>query len=183
MLIRVASSDTTSTSIQSILLCIITNPRVYNALSAEIRQAAARHQVSYPIRDTEAQQLAYLQACVLEGLRKFPPISQLRGRIVPPGGDTLGRFRIPEGTYVGLNAWGAQLNRAVYGEDADIFNPERWLTDNAYKLRAMYKTHSLIFGHGSTKCPGVSMAMMEITKVIFEVRFGTAAHPSPHTFF
>ncbi|KAI0423374.1 hypothetical protein F5Y09DRAFT_349393 [Xylaria sp. FL1042] len=33
----------------------------------------------------------------------------------------------------------------------------------------MHQTHSSIFGHGSTKCLGASMAMMEITKVIFEL--------------
>lgn len=170
MIARVAGSDTTSTSVQSTLLCIVTNPRVYDTLKSEILGAVTKGQVSNPIRDTEAKQLVYLQACVLEGLRKFPPLSQLRERVVPPEGDTLGRFRLPGGTFVGLNAWGVQLNKSVYGDDADLYRPERWLTDDVDKLQAMYQTHSLIFGHGSTKCLGVSMAMMEITKVIFEVR-------------
>ncbi|RYP77944.1 hypothetical protein DL771_000803 [Monosporascus sp. 5C6A] len=165
----VAGSDTTSTSVQSTLLCIITNPQVYDTLRAEIRRAVARGQVSNPIQDTEAKQLVYLQACVLEGLRKFPPLSQLRERVIPPGGDTLGRFHLPEGTFVGLNAWGVQLNKAVYGDNAELYCPERWLTDDADRLCAMHQTHSLIFGHGSTKCLGTSMAMMEITKVIFEL--------------
>lgn len=145
------------------------NPGVYNTLQAEIRGVVARGQISTPVRDTEAKQLVYLQACVLEGLRKFPPLSQLRERVVPPGGDTLGPFHLPGGTFVGLNAWGVQLNKAVYGDDAELYRPERWLTDDAHKLQGMYQTHSLIFGHGSTKCLGTSMAMMEITKVIFEV--------------
>lgn len=170
MIASVAGSDTTSTSVQSTLLCIVTNPRVYDTLKSEILGAVTKGQVSNPIRDTEAKQLVYLQACVLEGLRKFPPLSQLRERVVPAEGDTLGRFRLPGGTFVGLNAWGVQLNKSVYGDDADLYRPERWLTDDVDKLQAMYQTHSLIFGHGSTKCLGVSMAMMEITKVIFEVR-------------
>lgn len=81
----------------------------------------------------------------------------------------IGCFRVPEGTFVGLNAWGTQLNRKVYGDDADLFSPERWLTDDLERLHAMHQTHGLIFGHGTTKCLGASMAMMEITKVIFEV--------------
>jgi len=165
----VAGSDTTSTSVQSTLLCIATNPQVYTTLRAEIRGAVARGQASNPVKDSEAKQLVYLQACVLEGLRKFPPISQLRERVVPPGGDVLGRFHLPGGTYVGLNTWGVQLNKAVYGDDAELYSPERWLTDDADKLHEMHQTHSLIFGHGSTKCLGTSMAMMEITKVIFEL--------------
>lgn len=167
--ISVAGSDTTSTSVQSTLLYIVTNPTVYDTLRSEIRGAVEKGDISSPIQDAEAKQLVYLQACVLEGLRKFPPLSQLRERVVPPGGDVVGRFRLPGGTFVGLNAWGVQLSKAVYGDDADLYRPERWLTDDVHKLQLMYQTHSLIFGHGSTRCLGVSMAMLEITKVIFEV--------------
>lgn len=167
----VAGSDTTSTSVQSTLLYIVTNPQVYDTLKAEVRGAAARGDVSSPVQDAEAKQLVYLQACVLEGLRKFPPLSQLRERVIPPGGDMLGTFRLPEGTFVGLNAWGLQLNKTVYGDNADLYCPERWLTDDAERLQIMHQTHSLIFGHGSTKCLGMSMALMEITKVVFEVGF------------
>ncbi|KAK2593010.1 hypothetical protein QQS21_009300 [Conoideocrella luteorostrata] len=165
----VAGSDTTSTAVQSTLLCIVTTPHVYNTLRAEIHEAVVKGHVSNPIQYSEAKLLAYLQACVFEGLRKFPPLAQLRERVVPPEGDTLGPFRVPGGTFVGLNAWGAQFNKAVYGDDASLYNPDRWLTDDANKLQAMYQTHSLIFGYGSTKCLGTMMAMMEITKVIFEL--------------
>ncbi|OKL60381.1 hypothetical protein UA08_04237 [Talaromyces atroroseus] len=166
----VAGSDTTSTAVQSTLLSIITNPQVYNTLRAEIRRAVSSGgQISNPIQDTEAKQLVYLQACVLEGLRMFPPLSQLRERVVPPGGDTLGDFYLPGGTFVGLNAWGVQRSKAVYGDNAELYSPERWLVDDPDRLHVMYQTHSLIFGHGSTKCLGVSMAMMEISKVIFEL--------------
>ncbi|KAF2970325.1 hypothetical protein GQX73_g3174 [Xylaria multiplex] len=164
----VAGSDTTSTSVQSTLLAVITNPRVYNTLRAEVRGAVSRGEVSSPIQDCEAKQLVYLQACVLEGLRTFPPLSQLRERVVPRGGDVLGDYALPEGTFVGLNAWGVQLNKTVYGDDANAFRPERWLIEDTDKLHMMHQTHSLIFGHGATKCLGASMAMMEITKVIFE---------------
>lgn len=81
----------------------------------------------------------------------------------------LAHFRVPEGVYVGLNAWGVQLNKAVYGDDANTYRPERWLTDDTDRLHVMHQTHSLIFSYGPTKCLGMSMAMMEIPKVIFEV--------------
>ena len=62
--------------------------------------------VTCPIRDSEAKQLHYLQACVLEGLRRFPPLSQLRERMVPPEGDVIEGYRVLGGTFIGLNAWG-----------------------------------------------------------------------------
>ncbi|PCG92110.1 Cytochrome P450, E-class, group I [Penicillium occitanis (nom. inval.)] len=137
----VAGSDTTSTAVQSTLLFIITNPQVYNTLRAEIHRAVARGELSNPIQDSEAKQL----------------------------GDTLGGFYLRGGTFVGLNVWGVQRNKTIYGNNADLYYPERWLVDDIEKLHIMHQTHSLIFGHGSTRCLGGSMAMMEISKDIFEL--------------
>ena len=165
---RVAGSDTTSTAVQSTLLAIILNPRVYQNLKSEIEAAVVAKRVTCPIRDSQAKQLPYLQACVLEGLRKFPPLSQLRERMVPPQGDVINGYRVPGGTFIGLNAWGTQLD-AVYGEDPDVFRPERWLTTDKERLMAMQQTVELVFGYGSTKCLGMPMAIMELNKMIFEV--------------
>lgn len=164
-----AGSDTTSTSVQATLLAIITDPHVYSTLRSEISAALASGRVSTPIRDSEAKQLTYLQACVMEGLRRFPPLSQLRERVVPAGGDMLGVHRVPAGTFVGLNMWGLQSNKAVYGDDADLFRPERWLTQDEARLKAMHQTHTLVFGHGATRCLGMGVASMEIPKIIFEL--------------
>ena len=169
----VAGSDTTSTSVQATLLAIISNPTVYNKLKNEIEAAITEKSISYPITHAEAKQLPYLQACIHEGLRKFPPLSQLRERIVPPEGDLVNGYPIPGGTFVGLNAWGIQLDE-VYGENPDAFLPERWMTCSKEQYRSMKETHDLIFGHGSTKCLGTPIAMMELSKMIFEVRLSNA---------
>ena len=87
---------------------------------------------------------------------------------MPPEGDVIGGHRIPAGTFIGLNSWGTQLDE-VFGGDPEAFRPERWLTQDQEQLRAMYDTHHLIFGHGSTKCLGMPIAMMELNKMIFEV--------------
>ena len=142
---------------------------MYQTLKEEVRLAVKGNQVSYPIQFAEAKQLCYLQACIFEGLRKFPPVSQLRERMVPPEGDVIHGHHIPGGTFIGFNAWGTQLDN-IYGDDPEIFRPERWLINDESRLRAMYQTHGLIFGHGSSKCLGMPVAMMELSKMIFEVR-------------
>lgn len=88
--------------------------------------------------------------------------------MVPPEGDVISGFRIPGGTFIGLNAWGTQLD-TVYGDDPEIFRPERWLTTNEERMKAMRQTLELVFGHGSTKCLGMPLAIMELNKIIFEV--------------
>ena len=57
--------------------------------------------ISSPIKDSEAKALPYLQACIKEGLRLFPPTSALLSKRVPPGGDTLNGVFLPGGTDIG----------------------------------------------------------------------------------
>ena len=87
---KVAASDSTPTSVQSTLHAIISNPRVYQEGKLKSATAIREQLVSCSIRHAEAVQPPYLQACTLDGLRKFPPLSQLREQLVPPKGDTIG---------------------------------------------------------------------------------------------
>lgn len=90
--------------------------------------------------------------------------------MVPPEGDIIHGYRIPGGRYIGLNAWGTQLN-GVYGDDPEVFRPERWLIMDKERLKAMHQTLDLVFGHGCTECLGMPMTMMELNKLIFVVCF------------
>lgn len=167
---RVAGSDTTATSTRATLLLIITNPRVYRKLQQEIDDFASAGRLSSPVTEAEALKMPYLQACIKEGMRRFPSITQLRERECPPEGDIYNGHHIPPGTYIGINAWGMQLNEEVYGSDADVFRPERWLEAGSERLRAMMSVHGLIFGHGNTKCLGIPITMMNLNKIFVEVR-------------
>ncbi|KAH6672247.1 putative benzoate 4-monooxygenase cytochrome P450 [Halenospora varia] len=165
----VAGSDTTATSIRSTLLSIISNPRVYGKLRAEIDSAISRGQISPDcVTDAEARALPYLQACIKEGLRRFPSITQLRERVVPEGGDWYDGKFIPGGTFIGLNAWGVQLD-PVFGEDADVYRPERWLDNDEGRLKEMARTMELVFGGGDTRCLGVPIAGMVLNKIFVEL--------------
>ena len=168
LLALVAGSETTATAIQATLLAIILDRHVYNKLQAEIDAAINSGTASSPVKDTEARSMPYLQACVLEGLRRFPPVGQLREREVPAGGDIVNGYFLPAGTRVGINGWGTQMN-AVFGPDPEQFRPERWLEASPERLTGMRRTQELIFGHGGTKCLGMNLALMELNKVVFEV--------------
>ena len=88
--------------------------------------------------------------------------------MVLPEGDEFHGYRLPGGTYVGLDAWGTQLDNVV-GDDPTVFRPEWWIDRDPEHLQAMRRTHGLIFGHGSTKCLGMPIAVMELNKFFFEV--------------
>ena len=61
-------------------------------------------------------------------------------------------------------------NKAVFGEDADMFRPERFIEchDEDTKAR-MFKVIDLSFGHGRWMCLGKALAWMELNKVFVEV--------------
>lgn len=154
---------------------IISNPRVYIRVQREIDDHIERGLVSSPILDEESRKMPFLQACIKEGLRRYPPITQLRERMAPPEGDTYNGQHIPPNTFIGLNAWGLQLN-PVFGPDADVFRPERWLEADPPQLRAMSQVQELVFGFGSTKCLGIPIATMTLNKIFVEVSLPVAPH-------
>ena len=165
----VAGSDTTATALRVTLLHIITNPRVYNTLNSEILSASQNQQISSPITDIEAKDLPYLQAVIKEGLRIWPPVSAWLEKEVPKNGDVIeGRF-VPGGTKIAVAGWAMQRAKNVYGQDADVFRPERWLEVDAEKVREMTKVLDLIFGYGRFGCLGRSIAFIELNKVFVEV--------------
>ncbi|KXH59500.1 hypothetical protein CNYM01_14279 [Colletotrichum nymphaeae SA-01] len=88
---------------------------------------------------------------------------------VPKGGDTFKGVHLPEGTRIGYGAWGIFRRGDVWGQDADDFRPDRWLTADAESLRSMEATLELVFGHGKWKCLGRNVAMMELQKLFVEL--------------
>ncbi|KAF2188485.1 putative benzoate 4-monooxygenase cytochrome P450 [Zopfia rhizophila CBS 207.26] len=163
-----AGSDTTATSVRALLLHIISNPLIYIRLTDEIAVAHKEGIISQPCREVEISRLSYLQACIKEGLRVFPPITALRERVVPAGGDTLRGHFIPGGTRIGLNLLGL-LTHEVFGRDPKVFRPERWLEAAPQQLRSMERVHELMFNWGFTRCLGIRLANLMISKFMIEV--------------
>lgn len=172
----VAGSDTTATAIRTTLLLILTTPRVYTALLAEITALAPALGADEVISDARARGMPYLQAVIKEGLRWFPPVTGMLSKMVPAGGVEWKGVRLPAGTQVGFGVWSAMRAPDSWGSDADEFRPERWLEASPDQLRNMEATLSLVFGSGKWSCLGKDTALMELNKVFVEVRF-----PSVHS--
>jgi cytochrome P450 len=165
-----AGSDTTATALRATTLFIITQPSIYTALQSEIDKADHSNLLSKPIiQDAEAKNLHYLQACVTEGLRMWPPVMGLMQKTVPPGGEIVNGKFIPGGTNIGYCAWGVHRNKEVFGEDAHIFRPERWLGVNEDRLLEMHRVADLVFGSGRYGCLGKPVALLELGKALAEV--------------
>ena len=165
----IAGSDTTATAVRATMLYVITARRVYDRLQSEIDAAIATSKISSPVSHAEATQLPYLQAVIYEGLRIWPPFTGIPFKLVPPEGDTIdGRF-VQGGTRIAPNVAAVVRLKSVFGEDADVFRPERWLEADADTAAEMKRVTELVFGYGRWMCPGKHVAFLELNKVIVEV--------------
>jgi cytochrome P450 len=166
-----AGADSTATAVRCIFLHITTNPLIYLRLRSEILDADRRGLISSPVvRNVEALRLPYLQACIKEGLRIWPPLTGLMTKQAPPGGDTFNGVFIPGGTDIAYSAWGTHHNPKTFGEDADVYRPERWLEKKAEELQHMERSVECVFGSGRYGCLGKSVAFIELNKVFVQVR-------------
>jgi len=151
------------------MLHIITSPTTYTALRAEIDTFAANQSISTPITNAEAKTLPYLQACIKDGLRIWPAAAGLVSKEAPLNGDVINGLSIPAGTKVGYCAWGVFRNKEIFGLDADLYRPERWLDADEEKLKVMESTMEMLFAPGRWQCLGKSIALIELNKIFVEV--------------
>jgi cytochrome P450 len=170
LIIMLAGADTTGTAIQSLIHNILADETVYSKIMTEIDAATRAGQLSSMPQYHEVQKSCpYYSACVRETLRLYPSGPTVFPRLVSKGGMVFDGKFAPEGTEVAANPWHANRDENVYGKDATVFRPERWL-ESEEKI-AKYKKYDLTFGYGARGCLGRDLALMELYKTPVQVGF------------
>ncbi|KAI0123266.1 cytochrome P450 [Xylariales sp. AK1849] len=159
-----AGGDTTSILATVTIYYLLKNPASLTKLIQEIESAAKEGRISKIVTWKEAQSLTYLDACVKEASRLHPPIGFPIERIVPETGLEVDGYIIPSGTRVAMNPWAVHRETGLYGQDPDVWRPERWLCGEE-KKRSMYNS-LLTFGAGHRGCLGKNLSYIEIYKII-----------------
>ncbi len=118
---------------------------IYEKLVKEIDGATVTGNLSYPrIKYAEAMQLPYLVACCKEGMRMHPSVGLTLPRVVPPGGCQIAGQWFPGGLHVGVNAAVIHMDKSIFGEDAETYNPDRWFREDAVKMeRHMFQVSDI----------------------------------------
>jgi len=150
------------------MMRIVTSPHVYKTLQKEINEGIQEGKISSPITDAEARKLPFLQACIKEGLRMWPPITGILPRSSAQDATICG-VHVPAGTSIAWSPWSILRDRGVFGDDADLYWPQRWFCTNPTKSQAMDNTVELVFGQGRWGCLGRSIALVELNKIFVEV--------------
>jgi cytochrome P450 len=100
-----------------------------------------------------------------------PPLIGYFPKVVPPGGEEILGYHLPAGTAIGTNMSAVLSSTDLFGPDADLFRPERFLKLDEGRRKQMERDVELAFGNGQWMCVGKTIASMEIYKSVFEVCF------------
>ena len=167
-MLMIAAPHTTSALICATVCNVIREPRIYKKVIHEISTCTSKGKLSVPIATfTQIRGLPYFTACVEESIRVSPSLPFIIPRRVSAGGLILNGVSIPEGISIGASPSVINRDRSVFGDDADIFRPERWL-ESSEKVRQMHR-FLFTWGFGSRKCAGRHLALLETYKLCFHV--------------
>lgn len=170
-----AGADTTSIGMRSCLYYLCRNPKAYVRLQKEIDDYYEKNELAKPITYNQTQQLEYLKAVVKESTRLLPSINYQLLRYAPDAGMTVDGKYIPGGTEVGISPIAQNRDKAIWGQDAEEFRPERWIEDEA---RARYlDTMTMTFGgNGPRMCVGRNIALVILKLHLVSVQIFCLGH-------
>lgn len=96
MTFMIAGTETTATALSGLTWLLCKSPDKLQKLTEEIRGLRSPDQLTI----STLQRLEYLQACIEEGLRLYPPFPIASMRLVPKGGATVCEKWVPAGVCV-----------------------------------------------------------------------------------
>ena len=152
-----AGSETTSTSLMWWTLTMVAFPQVQRRAQAELDMVVGRARL--PTFE-DAPRLPYVRAVIREVIRWRPPAPIGVPHKVTEDDWYEGMF-IPKGAICMPNVWHCNHDRAIFGDDADEFRPERHLDDKGElepgPIETNQEGHST-FGFGRRICAGRHLA-------------------------
>ncbi|XP_065856913.1 3,9-dihydroxypterocarpan 6A-monooxygenase-like [Euphorbia lathyris] len=154
MEIFMAGVDTTAATIQWAIAELLSNPNILNKVREEIKKVVGSKRV---VRESDIENLPYLEAVVKETLRKHPPGPLIRRECMI---DTkINGYDIRKGTKVIINAYAIMQDPQTF-EEPDKFKPGRFLVD-LQEMDFQGNDHNFIpFGSGRRACIGASHGLI-----------------------
>ncbi|TFY51166.1 hypothetical protein EVJ58_g10707 [Rhodofomes roseus] len=169
-----AAMDTTSNTLSRTLQLLAQHPDVQDKLRRELLETGAAQGTSYD----QLNQLPFLDAVCRETLRVAvaDTVLPLSEPVTTLDGTVLSKIAIPKGTEVLVGVMGSNMNKALWGEDALEWKPERWLSPlpsavTDARMPGVY-SNLLTFIGGKRSCIGFKFAEMEM-KVVLAVMLTT----------
>ncbi|OCL13583.1 cytochrome P450 [Glonium stellatum] len=160
-----AGTETTATQLSGITYQLLKKPEAMARLVAEVREAFPTKE---DITMSALARLEFLNACLEEGLRVYPPVPVGLPRRTPAQGAVVCGNEVPGKTIVSLAHYAAYHSPSNF-KNPDEFIPQRWLPE-AEKEFAEDNKHILQpFSFGPRNCLGKNLAYHEMRLVLATV--------------
>ncbi|MCJ1378517.1 hypothetical protein MMC17_001616 [Xylographa soralifera] len=161
-----AGRDTTASLLSNIWFTLSQRPDIYARIREEVDALDSNNLSFETLKD-----MKYLRAVMNESLRLYPLVPSnarqaLEDTVLPMGGgkDGLSPSFIAKGQFLVWSVYAMHRRTDLYGEDAHLFRPERWLDDGEKKgLRVGW--NYLPFNGGPRVCIGQQLALTEAAYV------------------
>ncbi|KAG8733597.1 hypothetical protein FRC11_004833, partial [Ceratobasidium sp. 423] len=160
--VMIAGRDTTASTLTFTCYMLATNPHILSKLRTEILEHVGAS--SYPTFDN-FREMKYLRAVINEVLRLYPPVPlNQRECVKPTVFKSAGKqYFIPSGASVIYSVQFTHTRKDLWGDDAEVFDPERWLDDRHKKYVLPNPFIFLPFNAGPRICLGQQFAYNEIS--------------------
>ena len=160
-----AGHETTASALTWAFYLLCLHPQVQTRLRDEVRANLPSIDDTETVTAASLDQCLYLNAVCNEILRLYPPVP---GTIRDAGRDTsiLGQF-VPKGTKIILSPWAINTATALWGPDADKFNPDRWMGPGKANSGGAESNYAFMtFLHGPRSCIGQAFAKAEFACLV-----------------
>ncbi|KAK9467714.1 cytochrome P450 [Lipomyces arxii] len=157
-----AGHETTSNATAFALFHLSRNPEIQSKLREEIRTVLPNGHASLPyVTYDQIDKLKYLNNFCKESLRVSPPVPattrEAEKDVMVDG------IMIKKGTLLFVQIYGVNHSKAIWGEDADEFKPERW---DSLPTEAISPYSLLTFLQGPRSCIGRRFAEVEFKALL-----------------
>ncbi|KAF9260693.1 cytochrome P450 [Marasmius fiardii PR-910] len=181
----IAGHETTSNTLSWTLLELCRHPEIQTKLRQEIhtkqRELAREGRTEFTAEDFES--LSYLGAVVKESLRYHPvgfhitraaaenDCVPLSNPITTTDGKQIDEIYVGKGQLVSLSIAAYNRKTEIFGEDAHVFRPERWLEKSEGNKGTTIGVYSnlLTFSGGVRSCIGWRFALLELQAFLVEM--------------
>ncbi|KAH7329708.1 cytochrome P450 [Stachybotrys elegans] len=166
MSVMLGGKDPSTIIISWALFQMGNDPNVMRKMSDEVTRICG----SSPPTASKLKEMTYVRAVISEVFRLYHPLGvnmrlALNDVTLPTGGGKTGKepLAIAKGTSIMYSLMGMQRRKDIYGEDADVFRPERWLETSVDRW------HFIPYNHGPRVCLGRNFGQQQMEYILARI--------------
>lgn len=162
----IAGKDTTAVTLSWFFYMLCKNPLMQEKIAEEVREVTGKKDdtsisdLAESITEEALNKVHYLHASLTETLRLYPAVA-VDGKFCCSDDTLPDGFNVKKGDMVAYLPYAMGRMKFIWGDDAEVFRPERWLDeDGAFKPESPFKFTA--FQAGPRICLGKEFAYRQM---------------------